>query len=126
MNLLALLHTGAGRLARAFDGLMGFIISDPEYEKMSYGGHEWDIVDDDGKRLTLRRPGRGTCVIFGKVFTYSHDWVTRVKRVNGSVIPITRVHTNRPKWVDTMPVADADRAQKEKPFPFGLASPLSE
>jgi hypothetical protein len=89
MGLFARTTEFLSAFGRLLGGLADFAGADPEFERMWHDGYEWDIIENDGKRLTLRRFGTVPFVAFGRtLFNYRCDWITHVKRTGGKVISI--------------------------------------
>ena len=77
-----------GAIVTLLNDCIELVAGDPTYDKMMYDGHKWDIIEDDGKRLTLRRPGHRIVTFLGMTFTMAEDRVTKIKMTGGKVIPI--------------------------------------
>ena len=77
-----------GAIVTLLNDCIELVAGDQTYDKMLYDGHEWDIIEEDGKRLTLRRPGTRVGTFFGKVFTLPEDQVITIKHAGGKIVPI--------------------------------------
>lgn len=88
MGFMVHIGNALAALGRLLGEIADLVGADIEYPQMTYQGYTWDIIKNDGKRMTLRRRGTAVFTAFGRSFTYSCDWTTEVKRVGNNIVPI--------------------------------------